>query len=38
MFKGFHNTNIYVEGHGILKADLHIEDGRLNASAKIKKD
>ena len=29
MFKGFHNTNIYVEGHGILKADLKVEDGKI---------
>lgn len=27
MFKGFHNTNIYIESKGIVKADLTIDNG-----------
>ena len=29
MIKGFHNTNIYIEGKGIVKSDLKVEDGKI---------
>ena len=29
MFNGFSNTNIYVEGKGIIKTSLKVDDGKI---------
>ena len=29
MFNGFKNCNIYVEGKGIIKSSLKVEDGKI---------
>ena len=34
--KGFTNTNIYVEGKGIIKTSLEIENGKIKSIGKFK--